>query len=102
MTVPDVPSLVVESDQSVGIEIYGAYIVDVSGEVGTRLLWPHAADCPGVAVPPHTVAGGGMLVLPPPTEAYAPSSCEATPLPPGDYVVRFAADTPRSSMRRPR
>lgn len=87
--VPNAPSIVVHNRSDTGIEIYGAYIVDASGEIGTRMLWPHGSDCPGVVPPPHIVAGGGMLVLPPPTEAYPLASCTPEPLPPGEHVLRL-------------
>lgn len=89
---PGVPGLVVRNPGEVGIEIYAAYIVDRRGELGTRVLWPHASDCPGVEPPPRLVGGGGgTRWLPPPSEAYVPGQCEPSPLPPGDYVLRLAS-----------
>lgn len=87
---PGVPGLVVRNPEGVGIEIYAAYIVDRRGELGTRVLWPHASDCPGVEPPPRLVGGGGgTRWLPPPLAAYVPGQCEPAPLPPGDYVLRL-------------
>jgi len=87
---PQVPGLVVRNPEDVGIEIYAAYIVDRRGELGTRVLWPHASDCPDVKPPPRLVAGGGgTRWLPPPSEAYVPGQCTPSALPPGDYVLRF-------------
>jgi hypothetical protein len=89
---PSVPGLVVRNPESVGIEIYAAHIVDRRGELGTRVLWPHAYDCPGVEPPPRLVAGGGgTRWLPPPVEAYVPGQCTPSPLPPGDYVLQLAS-----------
>lgn len=88
----DVPGLVVRNLEGVGIEIYAAYIVDRRGELDTRVLWPHASDCPDVKPPPRLVAGGGgTRWLPPPVEAYVPGQCTPSPLPPGDYVLRLAS-----------
>lgn len=89
---PGVPGLVVRNPEEVGIEIYAAYIVDRRGELGTRVLWPHASDCPDVEPPARLVGGGGgTRWLPPPSEAYVPGQCEPSPLPPGDYVLRLAS-----------
>jgi hypothetical protein len=87
--IPEGPVLVVRNRSNTTVQIYGAYLVDRNGELGTRSLWPHPSDCPGVPLPPRTVDAGGMLLLPPPTDAYVGESCTPTKLPDGDYVVRL-------------
>ncbi len=87
--IPAGPGLVVRGHGEIEIELYAVYIVDASGELGTRALWPHRFDCPEVEAPPHTLPAGGKGWLPAPTEAYEGESCTPTPLPPGDYVIRI-------------
>lgn len=87
--VPDGPALVVRNRATATIEIYRAYLVDRSGEVGTRSLWPHPSDCPSVPLPARKVDQNGTLLLPPPTEAYDGESCAPSKLPAGDYVVKL-------------
>ncbi|MEM6296748.1 MAG: hypothetical protein AAGA54_36110 [Myxococcota bacterium] len=82
------PGLVVRDDGENDIKLYAMYLVDASGELGTRALWPHSSDCPDVEPPPHTIPAGGEVWLPPPEVAFDGTSCTPTPLPPGDYVVR--------------
>jgi hypothetical protein len=88
---PGAPSLVVKNHEATAIDIYGAYLVDRHGKLGTRSLWPHPSDCPDVVPPPHLVPGAGVLYLPPPSEAYVQGSCTPEPLPTGDYVLRLSS-----------
>jgi hypothetical protein len=87
--VPAGPGLVMRYRGDTDIELYAAYIVDSTGELGTRALWPHRNDCPQVEPPPHVIPAAGVGWLPPPTEAYEGSACTPTPLPAGDYIVRL-------------
>lgn len=86
---PAGPGLVARYGGDTEIDLYAAYIVDVAGKLGTRALWPHRFDCPEGEPPAHLIPAGGLLRLPPPSQAYEGKECTPTPLPPGGYVVRL-------------
>lgn len=69
---------------------YRGYVVSLDGSSGTLELWPNRYECPDATLElPALAAHDGRLALDPPTEAYGRSTCEATALPAGDYVVRI-------------
>ncbi len=86
---PDGPVLVVHNPGDGDVDLYGAYLVDRDGKLGTRALWPHRYDCPDVEAMPHLVPGNGTGWLPAPTHAYEADDCTPSPLPPGEYVLRL-------------
>ena len=83
-------AIVLFNPLDVEITPYGGYVVSLDGSSGTRQLWPHPSDCPGVHPKlPAIAANDGRLALDPPTHTYGLSGCEATPLPDGRYVIRI-------------
>ena len=85
---PEGPILVVHNPGEGDVDLYGAYLTDRAGTLGTLALWPHEYDCPDVVPMPHLIPGNGTGWLPAPTEAYA-DGCTPSPLAPGEYVLRL-------------
>jgi hypothetical protein len=86
------PRIVIENHASADIKLYGAYIVDETGKLGTLSLWPHATSCPAYEPKERLLPAGGTHELAPPTHAYDEKKCTEGPaLPPGRYHVHIGS-----------
>lgn len=84
------PALVIENHSNVDLRLYGGWIVDEEGKLGTLALWPHPSDCPHYEPKDRNLPRGGTYELPAPTNGVDEQRCEpGTPLPPGRYVVHI-------------
>lgn len=84
------PGLVVVNPSEVDIRIYGAYLVDEEGLMGTRALWRHRFDCDDDEDVDHVVPrNGGRIKLPPPTRVFDDGCKPPETLPPGRYLLRL-------------
>lgn len=87
---PAGPGLVVVNPSEVDIHIYGAYLVDEKGLMGTRALWRHRFDCDDDEDVDHVVPrNGGRIKLPPPTQVFDDGCKPPQTLPPGRYLLRL-------------
>ncbi len=84
------PRLVIENHATADIELYGGYIVDEEGKLGTMPLWPHPSDCPDYVPKQHLLPLAGVHDLGAPSRAFDSKHCAPGPeLPPGRYVVHI-------------
>ncbi len=84
------PRLVIENHSTAAIDLYGGYLVDEEGKLGTMALWPHPRDCPDTLPKTHLLPLAGIYELAAPSREFDTKHCApGAELPAGRYVVHI-------------